>query len=87
MMSLLPTMLGVPMEEIVQELPLRNQICDALKGTMNLDRSLLSWIESHERGDWGSCDRVVAANRLNSKVLMQCYEEAVVWASVPSSQL
>jgi c-di-GMP phosphodiesterase len=81
MMSLLPVMLGVPMEEIVPNLPLRSPICDALTGTMNPERSLLSWIESHERGDWAACDVIVSAYQLNSKQLMQWYEEAVLWSS------
>ncbi|HEY1647221.1 MAG TPA: HDOD domain-containing protein [Terracidiphilus sp.] len=81
MMSLLPVMLGVPMEEIVPNLPLRSAICDALTGTMNADRSLLGWLEFHERGDWESCDQIVAMQRLNSKQLLQCYEEAVLWAT------
>jgi c-di-GMP-related signal transduction protein len=74
-------MLGVPMEEIIPNLPLRDAICEALKGTMNSDRSLLSWLESHERGDWEACDRIVADQRLSSTLLMQCYEEAMLWAA------
>jgi c-di-GMP phosphodiesterase len=81
MMSLLPAMLGVPMEEIIPNLPLRGPVCDALTGSMNAERSLLSWLECHERGDWSSCDAIVSANRLNAKALVQCYEEAVLWAS------
>lgn len=81
MMSLLPVMLGVPIEEIVPSLPLRGPICDALTGTMNAERGLLSWIESHERGDWASCDRIVALHRLSSKKLLQSYEDAVLWAA------
>jgi EAL and modified HD-GYP domain-containing signal transduction protein len=85
MMSLLPAMLGVPMEEIVPILPLRGQICEALAGTMNPERNLLGWLEFHERGDWESCDRIVAAHGLNSKQLVNCYVEAVTWASQPSA--
>ena len=45
MLSLLPAMLGVPMEEIVPMLPVRGQICEALTGAMNPERALLSWLE------------------------------------------
>jgi c-di-GMP phosphodiesterase len=85
MMSLLPAMLGVPMEEIVPHLPLRGPICDALTGSMNPERSFLSWLEFHERGDWASCDAIASAHRLSSKALVQCYEEAVQWAATPSA--
>ncbi len=81
MMSLLPAMLGTPMEEIIPNLPLRTQVCEALIGAMNPERSLLSWLEFHERGDWESCDHVVLTHRLNSKQLTQSYEEAVLWAA------
>ena len=80
MMSLLPAMLGVPMEEIVPILPLRGQICEALAGTMNPSADLLGWLEFHERGDWDSCDRIVATHGLDSHQLVDCYIEAASWA-------
>jgi EAL and modified HD-GYP domain-containing signal transduction protein len=85
MMSLLPVMLGVPMEEIVPNLPLRGQICEALTGSMVPERSLLSWLESHERGDWASSDAIVAANAWSAKQLAAFYEEAMIWASSAQS--
>ncbi len=85
MLSLLPAMLGVPMEEIVPMLPLRGQVCEALTGTLNPERQLLGWLEFHERGDWQSCDRIVAANNLNSSQLVHCYLEAASWAEQPST--
>lgn len=85
MLSLLPAMLGVPMEEIVPILPLRGQVCEALAGTMNPERNPLGWLEFHERGDWESCDRIVAAQGLHSQQVVQCYLEAVTWAEQPST--
>ena len=85
MLSLLPAMLGVPMEEIVPILPLRDHICEALAGTMNSERALLAWLELHESGDWASCDRIVADCQLNSEQLVQCYLDAVTWAAQPST--
>ena len=85
MLSLLPAMLGVPMEEIVPILPLRGQICEALAGTANPERKLLGWLESHEHGDWESCDRFVTKYSLDSKQLAQCYIEAVSWAEKPAA--
>jgi EAL and modified HD-GYP domain-containing signal transduction protein len=85
MLSLLPAMLGVPMEEIVPILPLRGQICEALAGTANLERKFLGWLEFHEHADWESCDRIVSAFGLNSNQLVQCYVEAASWAEQPST--
>jgi len=84
MLSLLPAMLAVPMEEIVPILPLRGQICDALTGTTNAEGKLLAWLESHERGDWTSCDRIVKTHNLDPIKLLHSYLEAVSWAEPPA---
>ena len=84
MLSLLPAMLGVPMEEIVPILPLRGQICEALAGTENTERQLLGWLEFHEHADWGACDRIVSSFGLDSNLLVRCYVEAASWAEQPS---
>jgi hypothetical protein len=47
---------------------------------MNPERSLLGWLEFHERGDWAACDLVAQANGLRQEKLMQCYAEGAVWA-------
>ncbi|MGD0730780.1 MAG: HDOD domain-containing protein [Terracidiphilus sp.] len=85
LLSLVPAMLRLPMEELIPFLPLRDRICDALQGTMNSERSPLSWLEFHERGDWESCDAIVLAFRSTQprprpERLIQAYSEAVIWA-------
>ena len=80
MLSLVPAMLRLPMEELTPSLPLRSQICEALQGTMNSERSLLAWLEFHERGDWTGCDGLVQTYNLSQEQLMQCYADSVVWA-------
>jgi EAL and modified HD-GYP domain-containing signal transduction protein len=80
MLSLVPAMLRMPMEELTPSLPLRAEICEALQGTMNPERSLLDWLESHERGDWDLCDLIALSIGLNRERLMQCYAESVAWA-------
>ena len=66
-------------------LPLRGPICEALAGTMNPERNLLSWLEFHEHGDWKSCDMIVAVQGLNSGRLLECYLEALIWAEQPAT--
>jgi EAL and modified HD-GYP domain-containing signal transduction protein len=80
MLSLLPAMLRVPMEELTPALPLRDEICQALEGAPNSERSLLHWLECYEYGDWALCDAVVEANGLNEERMLRCYMEAVAWA-------
>ena len=81
MLSLVPAMLRLPMEELTPSLPLRAEICEALQGTLNPERALLTWFECHERGDWETCDTIVRANALRSEKVMRCYAEAAIWAA------
>jgi len=79
-LSLLPAMLGLPMDALTPSLPLRYQLREALEGTANSERSLLTWIEFHERGDWGSCDAIAQASGVHSEQLVRYYANAVAWA-------
>jgi len=80
LLSLLPAMLRLPMEELAPALPLREEIREALLGKANSERILLQWLVSHEYGDWDACDATVHANGLDQEFLVACYAEAVVWA-------
>jgi EAL and modified HD-GYP domain-containing signal transduction protein len=80
LLSLLPAMLRLAMEELTPSLPLRHEIQAALEGTVNRDRILLEWLECHERGDWNACDTVVQSNGLSLGHLIKCHREAMVWA-------
>jgi EAL and modified HD-GYP domain-containing signal transduction protein len=80
LLSLLPAMLRVPMQELAPSLPLRAEICFALMGTPIPERKLLEWMISHEQGNWAACDVVAAEHGLNQETLVRNYEQAVVWA-------
>jgi c-di-GMP-related signal transduction protein len=77
MLSMLPAMMQVPMDQVAPELPLRKAIADALIGVQNPERVLLSWFEAQERGDWAACDAIVEKQHLNCEQLLRCYSEAV----------
>jgi c-di-GMP phosphodiesterase len=80
MLSLVPAMLRLPMEELTPSLPLRAEICEALEGTLNPERSMLTWLECHERGDWDTCDVILQANAMSRDRVLECYGESVAWA-------
>jgi c-di-GMP-related signal transduction protein len=80
LLSLLPAMLRVPMNELAPKLPLRQEIREALLGAKLPERCLLCWLEGHEHGDWAMCDMIVERGELDVRHLMRCYENAVVWA-------
>jgi EAL and modified HD-GYP domain-containing signal transduction protein len=79
-LSLLPAMMRLPMEELAPALPLRNEIREALLGKANPERILLHWLENHERGDWEACDAMIRADSLSLENLAECYAEALLWA-------
>jgi c-di-GMP-related signal transduction protein len=85
MMSLLPAMLRVPMEELAPALPLRDEIRESLKGAANRERILLSWVENRERGNWEACDTAVNDSGLDHEFLLACYAEALIWAEAALS--
>ena len=80
MLSLLPAMLRVPMEELAPGLPLRAEVRKALEGADTPERCLLDWLERHERGNWEGCDALAQERGLHSEGVLRCYADAVVWA-------
>jgi EAL and modified HD-GYP domain-containing signal transduction protein len=80
LLSLLPAMLRVPMQDLAPSLPLREEICTALMGAHIPERKLLEWLISHEQGDWAACDAIASEYGFNQETLVRNYEQAVVWA-------
>jgi EAL and modified HD-GYP domain-containing signal transduction protein len=80
MLSLLPAMLQIPMEELVPALPLCDEIRRALLGAAVPERSLLEWLVCHEQGDWAACDAIAEVRGLDQEKLLGCYVEALAWA-------
>lgn len=78
--SLLPAMLHSSMQEIALSLPLRDEVREALLGKTNDIRCPLLWLESHERGDWDTCDQIAKSHGQNAEQLQKHFTEAVQWA-------
>jgi EAL and modified HD-GYP domain-containing signal transduction protein len=85
MLSLLPAMLRVPMQQLTPALPLREAICVALMGAAVPERMLLEWLICHEHGQWDECDKIVDQNSFDQLKLLHCYAEAVLWAEAALS--
>jgi len=79
LMSLLPAMLRAPMKELAPTMPLREEIRRALMGEEIAERSLLTWLERYELGDWAGCGEIASTNELEEGALLCCYQEAVAW--------
>jgi EAL and modified HD-GYP domain-containing signal transduction protein len=79
MLSLLPAMLRYPMEELAPELPLRPEIRQALLGEATPERSLLAWVEAHERNQASECYTISKTYGLSEQKLNQFFVDAVMW--------
>jgi c-di-GMP-related signal transduction protein len=80
MLSLLPAMIGMPMEELTPTLPLRKEVRDALEGIDNAEGRMLEWLKRHEDGDWTACEAIAKSSGVHAAQLNRCYTEAVLWA-------
>ena len=78
--SLLPAMLRVPMEQAIASIELRQQIRDALLGEKTHERSLLTWMEASERGDWTVCEMVERSQQMKGRELSEFAAQAAHWA-------
>ncbi len=85
MLSLLPAMLRVPMEQLTPSLPLREEIRQALLGADLPEQKVLGWLEQHEQGNWDACDRIVLQTGLTKATLASAYAQALVWAEAAMS--
>jgi c-di-GMP phosphodiesterase len=77
--SLLDALLGRPMTEVVQELPLDDEIRAALLGTANQPRQVLDAIVHYEQGRWLESAALTAALDLDEDCLPQAYADALAW--------
>jgi EAL and modified HD-GYP domain-containing signal transduction protein len=77
MLSLLPPMLGVPMELILPGLPLRDPIRDALAGLAVRERCLLGWIEELEQDRIAELEAITARWGLEKDRLVGAYVHAL----------
>jgi EAL and modified HD-GYP domain-containing signal transduction protein len=80
MLSLVPAMMKISVEDLAPSLPLRESVQDALLGKDVRERCLLHWLECNERGDWKGCDELIQHYGLQGEEIIHCYEEALVWA-------
>jgi EAL and modified HD-GYP domain-containing signal transduction protein len=80
MLSLLPAMMKIPMQELTPALPVRTEIRRALEGLKSRDSVLLEWLEFYEHGDWEACDAAACSSGLDDAALAGCYALALEWA-------
>jgi len=80
MFSLMETILSMPIEVILNELPLNEEICEALTGTSNDFKDILELVILFEKADWTAIETKMAELKLNKGDVMECYQTSCKWA-------
>lgn len=78
--SLLEALLGHPMAQILNDLPLDADVQAALLGADNRPRRVLDAVVHYERGEWAQASALAADLGLTVEHLGQAYDEALAWA-------
>jgi c-di-GMP-related signal transduction protein len=80
MFSLMDTILCLPMNKILSELPLHEEICDALKGKENKQRYLLNFVIAFEKGEWRKVQEMSDELNLSSDYLTNVFKTACTFS-------
>lgn len=79
-MSLMPALLGMSMESVLQGLPLENQVLEALTVRMGDLGTLLSLAESMEQNDRDACLALMQRLNFNPGTVNAALTQAMAWA-------
>ncbi len=79
--SLLDAMLDRPLAELMDELPIAEDIKQALTCGQNPLRDVFDYVLAYERGDWANVSDRTAQLDLREPVTPRLYEKAVEWAA------
>jgi c-di-GMP-related signal transduction protein len=86
MFSLLESFLDRPMSEILEELPLGENVKSALLGENNRLGEVLDLVKTFEKGNWEAVSQYVRQLNLEKEKLALLYLEAVEWAKFLSKE-
>lgn len=78
--SLLDVIIGRPMNEVLDEMPLGRETRSALLGQPNRDRQVLDAVVAYERGEWAHAAATLKPLGLSSDALPGAYSDALRWA-------
>lgn len=77
--SLLDAICGLPLEELLRELPLSEEVRRALLQRSGIGGSILKLLEAQERGDWQEISRLAAEMGLDESRIPELYVRAVLF--------
>lgn len=80
MFSLIESLVHMPMQVILKDLPLAEDICDALKGKENHLKQVLDLAAAAESAKWDQIEHSCSELKLSEKELFNIYTEAIQWS-------
>ncbi|MGM0845349.1 MAG: EAL and HDOD domain-containing protein [Bacillota bacterium] len=80
MFSLMEDIIGQPIEKVLKDMPLQDDICDALKGKKNNLKKVLELVTAIETADWEKADNVGMNIRLTQSEYNHFYVQSCQWA-------
>ncbi|HEY6291062.1 MAG TPA: HDOD domain-containing protein [Terriglobia bacterium] len=81
LLSLMDTLLGRPMNEILEQIAPPEETRVALSGGDNRLRTVYELIRSYEQGDWAAVSRHASQLRLRESAFFAAYLDALKWAN------
>lgn len=78
--SCMDVLLGRPLQEILEDLPIQSTIKEALLGQPNPFRVILDLALSYEKGDWTDFLSAVAGLGIDQTTVPEAYSSAIEWA-------
>jgi c-di-GMP phosphodiesterase len=85
-LSLIDAMLEMPMEEVLEKIPLDHATKAVLLGQPSVLRPVFRLMVAHESGDWTAAAQLSASMRLNSEDVAGDYWQAQQWAREVSNE-
>ena len=81
-MSLMPTLMGMPLEEILKSIHIAGSVQDALEGRDTPLGIMLRLTEALEVGDGATChDLTARLSGADHQTVNACHTQALAWAS------
>jgi len=78
--SMLDAILGIPMETILQELPIADEVCDALLGKNNEHKQVLDLVKKLEKGEWEEVNQRCQSLEIDEHAVYNKYKHALKWS-------
>ncbi|MBU8878756.1 EAL domain-containing protein [Bacillus sp. FJAT-29790] len=81
MLSMIDSILSIPMDEILKDLPLQEEICEALAGKENSLKDILDLAIAVEKAQWSIISEKCNDLNIDEKDLFKMYAESLNWSN------